>query len=150
MGTAFAAILTILRTWLQFTHNKRLYTNDILICGAAILHIVLSITIHCMSPIVYEAFKGLTSVVVLSTLPQAQMTTFLKYQFAVLYLIWTALWTVKLAMLSFYWRLFISVKTNAKVFWWIMCGVTIVTWVVCLLSQAFACSPPSESFNLRE
>jgi len=103
-----------------------------------------------MVPVITETFSGSRDTADFSSLPGAQATKFLKYQFAVLYLIWTALWTVKLAMLSFFWRLFTSVKTNAGVFWWIMCGITIVTWIASLLLQAFASSPPSKSFDMGE
>ncbi len=145
-----AACLTTLRTWLQYSHNKRLYTNDFLICFAIVLHVILSITVHFMVPVIYETFSGLRNNATVTSLPGAQFTKFLKYQFTVLYLIWTALWTVKLAMLSFFWRLFTSVQTNVRVFWWIMCGITIATWIVSLFLQAFACSPPSKSFNMGE
>lgn len=111
---------------------------------------VLSITVQCMVPVITKTFGGLRDTTVLSSLPRAQSTKFLKYQFAILYLIVTALWTVKLAMLSFFWRLFTSVETNARIFWWIMCGITILTWIVSLLLQAFAVSPPSKSFDMGE
>ena len=147
-----AAFFTILRTWLQHSHNKRLYTNDYLICLALMLHVVLTITVQCMAPVVDETFQNLTGsgngTVTVSSLPLASSAKFLKYQFATLYLVWTALWTVKLASLSFFWRLFTSVQTNARLFWRIMCGITVITWIVCLLLQGFACLPLLETFRL--
>ena len=138
----------MLRTWLQTRHNKRLHTNDVLICLAAMLHVALSITITCMAPVVYDTLDAILHMSTLATWPKALFAVYLKYQFAALYLIWTALWTIKLAMLSFFWRLFTSVKTKARLFWWCMCGVTVMTWILCIVLQAFACSPPSQSFNI--
>ena len=111
---------------------------------------MLSITITCTAPLIYKTFNEFSGSVLSGRTSPALFNQYLKYQFAVLYLIWTALWTVKLAILSFFWRLFVSVKTNARIFWWFMCGITITTWIVSLILQAVACSPPSSSFDIGE
>lgn len=73
---------------------------------------------------------------------------YLRLQFAVTYVFWSALWSVKLALLTFFWRLFESVRTHVRPFWWVMCGITVATWTISLFLQGFACKPASSFFKL--
>ena len=75
---------------------------------------------------------------------------YLRLQFAVTYVFWSALWSVKLALLTFFWRLFDSVRTQVRPFWWVMCSVTIATWTISLFLQGFACKPAGSFFKLGE
>ena len=137
---------TILRTWLQYSHNRRLFANDILIFLALTFHVVLSILYQFMCPPMYE----IVAVGVKSQIPNALFASYfvryLKFQFAVTYMYWTSLWLVKLALLSFFWRLYESVRTNVRVFVGIMCSITIATWIISLFLQGFACSPSTKFF----
>ena len=148
VATGFAAILTALRSWLQFRHNGRWYANDYLLGVALILHVALSVIISCAAPSLYH---GLGAVAASATLNEAAVgllqPSFLKYQFSALLLLWTALWTVKIAMLSFYWRLFNVVKTKARILWWIISGITIGSYLVSIVLQIVACDPPSQLFS---
>ena len=146
--TGLAALFTALRSWLQFRHNKRWFANDYLLGVALILHLALSTTITVMTPNLYNGLYGILRAdeLDLTTIDFLQ-PIYLKYQFAALIQLWTTLWTVKIAMLSFYWRLFTSVRTKARIFWWIIFGITIATWVVSVVLQTVACDPPSQPFN---
>lgn len=74
----------------------------------------------------------------------------LRLQFASINMFWFGLWLVKLAVLAFFWRLFDSVRTNARIFWWIMIGVTIATWIISVLHNAFSCQPLGSFFEFGE
>ena len=147
-GTGLAALFTALRSWLQFRHNNRWFANDYLLAAALVLHLALSVTITCLTPILY---KGLNGILIAGSLNLAAVDflqpIYLKYQFAALLQTWTALWMVKMAILSFYWRLFKSVRTKARIFWWIIFGITIATWIISIVLQVVACDPPSQTFS---
>lgn len=148
VGTALAAIFTVARTRLQYSHNRRLYINDYLICLALIFQLILSVLYQVMSPPMYgleAAMYGLEQVTT-SNIPRFEY--YLRLQFAVTYVFWSALWSVKLALLTFFWRLFESVRTQVRPFWWFMCSITIVTWTISLFLQGFACKPASSFFKL--
>ena len=74
--------------------------------------------------------------------------TFLPYQFALLLLLWTTLWAVKFSLLIFFWRLFDSVHTKARIFWYVMIVVTASTYIVTIFIQLFACGSPQNFFTL--
>lgn len=73
---------------------------------------------------------------------------FLKLQYAADLLLWTTLWSVKFSLLFFFWRLFDSVNSSMRLFWWIMCGVTASTWITSVVLQEFACDPIGDFFTL--
>lgn len=86
----------------------------------------------------------------LETTKPSQLPTFeynLRLIFTITIIWWLGLWLVKLAVLAFYWRLFDSVRTHARLFWWFMIGVTISTFAVSVFLQAFACKPLGSFFH---
>ena len=72
---------------------------------------------------------------------------YLRLQFALTTLSWTTLRLVKLSLLIFFWRLFDSVRTHARLFWWIMCGITVATYIVSMFLQGFNCLPLGSFFT---
>ncbi|OKO94407.1 hypothetical protein PENSUB_11674 [Penicillium subrubescens] len=73
---------------------------------------------------------------------------FLKLQYAADILLWTTLWSVKFSLLFFFWKLFESVNSSMRLFWWVMCGVTASTWIISVVLQEFACDPIRDFFTL--
>ena len=146
-GTMLAASLTVLRTLLQYKHNERLYLNDYLITLALLFQLALSILYTVFAPLMYE-------VVAIAAFGARQTTSFghhhvqyVKFSFAADALFLAAAWTVKLAMLAFFWRLLKSVRTKARVLWWVMSSFTIATWIVSACMQNLACVPLNETFT---
>ena len=148
IGTALAAIFTAARTRLQYLHNRRLYINDYLICLALVFHLILSILYQVMSPPMYSLVAAMEGLEQITASNLTRFKYYLPLQFAVTYVFWSALWSVKLALLTFFWRLFESVRTHVRPFWWVMCGVTIATWIISLFLQGFACKPVGSFFKL--
>ena len=148
IGTVLAAIFTAARTRLQYLHNRRLYINDYLICLALIFQLVLSILYQIMSPPMYSLVAAMDGLEQITAANIIRFEYYLRLQFAVTYIFWSALWSVKLALLTFFWRLFDSVRTHVRPFWWVMCAVTIATWTISLFLQGFACKPAGSFFKL--
>lgn len=148
IGTGLAAMFTAARTWLQYLHNRRLYINDYLIGLALFFHLVLSILYQVMSPSMYSVVAAMDGLEQITASNIIRFDHYLRLQFAVTYVFWSALWSVKLALLTFFWRLFDSVRTHVRPFWWVMCSVTISTWTISLVLQGFACKPAGSFFKM--
>ena len=147
LGTVLAAFLTALRTWLQYKHNGTLYLNDYLITLAFLFQLALSILYTVFAPLMYE----IVAVAAFGAVPTPSFARhhvqYLKFSFAADAIFLTAVWTVKLAILAFFWRLLKSVRTKARVFWWVMSSFTVATWIVSFFMQNLACVPLNETFT---
>lgn len=148
IGLVLAIIMVVIRTHVQYKASKRLFTNDYFIFFAIMCHIATAIVYQLAIPPMYE----LTYVGAGVELPTEgfmdRASLFLKLQYAADILVWTTLWSVKFSLLFFFWRLFDSVNSPMRVFWWIMCGVTASTWITSIVLQEFACDPISNFFTL--
>ncbi|KAJ5279395.1 hypothetical protein N7478_004767 [Penicillium angulare] len=140
--------MVVIRTHVQYKSSKRLFMNDYWIFFAIICHLATAIVYQVALDPMYELSyigAGLKS-------PTAgfmdRASLFLKLQYAADLLLWTTLWAVKFSLLFFFWRLFDSVNSSMRVFWWIMCGVTASTWITSIVLQEFACDPISDFFTL--
>ncbi|MDI1485583.1 MAG: hypothetical protein OHK93_000721 [Ramalina farinacea] len=147
VGTFLAACFTAIRTWLQYSHNRRFYINDYFILCALLVHVVLSILYQLNAPPMYELEPIVNGFKTVDPLRLHYYDYYLRLQFALTILSWTTLWLVKLSLLTFFWRLFDSVRTHARLFWWVMCGITAATYIVSVFLQGFACLPLGSFFK---
>ncbi|ETN43287.1 uncharacterized protein HMPREF1541_02446 [Cyphellophora europaea CBS 101466] len=140
-----------LRTWVQYRNSKRLFSNDWLIFAAIVCHAGAVAVCQLAIPYMYD-IERLKLVLEAGGTPSTQMVasaqTFLQFQFALLLLLWTTLWLVKFSLLIFFWRLFESVHTKVRIFWYIMLAVTASTYIVTIFVQLFACGSPQNFFKL--
>lgn len=146
LGVAVGAALTPLRTWYQYGKNRKLYANDYLILSAFIVHLATASVNQVMISPLYElelVTAGLKTPAV-DFIEQANF--FLRLQFAADLLLWTTTWLIKFSLLSFFWRLFDSVQSPMRIFWWIMCFLTAATFICAVVLQMFACDPLSKFF----
>ncbi|KAJ5384947.1 hypothetical protein N7517_002858 [Penicillium concentricum] len=148
IGVALSFIFIVIRTYVQYQNSKQLFLNDYWIFLAMVCHLASAIVYQfAMSPMYEVAYIGAR----LKT-PTAgfmdRASLYLKLQYAADLLIWTTLWSVKFSLLFFFWRLFDSVNSSIKMFWWIMCGITASTWIISVVMQEFACDPISNFFTL--
>ncbi|KAF3398193.1 hypothetical protein F1880_005673 [Penicillium rolfsii] len=148
IGVVLALVFVIIRTHTQYRTNKRLFINDYWIFFAILCHIATAIVYQIATPPMYE----LTYIGSGLRLPTEgfmdRASLFLKLQYAADILVWTTLWSVKFSLLFFFWKLFESVNSSMRLFWWVMCGVTASTWIVSVVLQEFACDPISDFFTL--
>jgi hypothetical protein len=140
-----------LRTWVQFRNTNKFYSNDFLIIFATTCHVLSAVIYQLAVPTMYrlEQEKG---VMALGGSPQEDfpetVNLYLRYHFCLLILLWVTLWAVKFSLLLFFWRMFDSIQTRARIFWWIMCALTASTFIVALFIQLFACDTPGNLFKL--
>lgn len=112
-----------------------------------LVHIVLSILYQLNAPPMYELEPIVNGFQTPEPSRLHYYDYYLRLQFALTTLSWTTLWLVKLSLLTFFWRLFDSVRTHARLFWWVMCGITIATYIVSMFLQGFACLPLGSFFT---
>lgn len=106
--------------------------------------IITAILYQVAIPLMYElAYAGPTTAGFME-----RASLFLQLQFAIDIMLWTTLWSVKFALLFFFWRLFDSVQTYMKIFWWIMCAITASTWIISIVLQQSACDPIKDFFTI--
>lgn len=150
VGVVLSAGFTALRTFYQYRSNRTFYSNDYLILLAMLFHLLSAAVYQVALPPMYElALVGAGILPVTENFaPNANF--FLRLQFAVDYLLWTTTWLVKFSLLLFFWRLFDSVQSPMRIFWWIMCGITAATYITTLVIQLFACDPISNFFIIGE
>lgn len=148
MGVAASVGFVILRTKIQYSSAKRFYLNDYFIFAALVLHLVSAILYQYAIPPMYQLVEvGMGLRQITADFPSSA-AFFLKLQFAVDFTMWTTLWLVKFSLLYFFWRLFDSVQTPMRIFWWIMTFVTASTLIVAVVLQCHACDPLSNFFKL--
>lgn len=135
-------------TRLQYLHNRRLYINDYLICLALIFQLTLSILYQIMSPPMYSLEAAMHDLEPVTASNILRFDYYLRLQFVATYVFWSALWSVKLTLLTFFWRMFESVRSHSRPFWWVMCSTIVATWTMSLFLQGFACKPISSLFKL--
>ncbi|KAJ5960015.1 uncharacterized protein N7479_007165 [Penicillium vulpinum] len=148
IGVALSFVFIVIRTYVQYQKSKKLFLNDHFIFLAMFCHLATAIVYQIAIPPMYEvAYIGAR----LKAPTEGFMdraSVFLKLQYAADILLWTALWAVKFSLLFFFWRLFDSVNSSMRIFWWIMCGITASTWIISVVMQEFACDPISNYFIL--
>ncbi|BCS18731.1 uncharacterized protein APUU_11559S [Aspergillus puulaauensis] len=148
IGIILSIIFVAIRTHVQYRYSGRFFVNDYWIFFAIVCHLATAIVYQIAIPPMYEVqtFDPETQAMDAAFMDRASL--FLRLQFAVDFLLWTTLWTVKFSLLSFFWRLFDSVRSPMKVFWWTMCAVTASTWVTLVVLQNLACDPIRNFFTL--
>lgn len=148
IGIILSIIFVAIRTHVQYRYSGRFFVNDYWIFFALVCHLATAIVYQIAIPPMYEVqtFDPESQTMDAAFMDRASL--FLRLQFAVDFLLWTTLWTVKFSLLSFFWRLFDSVRSPMKVFWWTMCAVTASTWVTLVVLQNLACDPIRNFFTL--
>ncbi|KAL2844802.1 hypothetical protein BJY01DRAFT_263773 [Aspergillus pseudoustus] len=148
VGIVLSIIFVALRTQVQFHNTGRFFINDYWIFFAIVCHIATAIVYQIAIPPMYDVqyFDYATQPMDAAFMGRASL--FLRLQFALDFLLWTTLWAVKFSLLFFFWRLFDSVRTPVRVFWWTMCAITASTWITLVVLQNFACDPIKNFFTL--
>ena len=148
IGVALSFIFVAIRTHAQYQHSKRLFINDYWIFFALICHLATAAVYQVAIPPMYEVMNVSAGLEPLREGFMERGTLFLELQYAADILLWTTLWSVKFSLLFFFWRLFDSVHSPMKLFWWMMCAITAATWTISVVLQEFACDPIKSFFIL--
>jgi hypothetical protein len=146
LGIVLASSFVSLRTFYQYRCNRRFYINDYLILFAMFCHTLTGIIYQIAIPPMFQLELVGAGIIEIPADFVKNANFFLRLQFALDLLLWTTLWSIKFSLLSFFWRLFDSIETHLKIFWWVMCCLTASTYATSVVLQHFACDPISNFF----
>lgn len=146
IGVALSCTFVAIRTHAQYRNSRRLFINDYCIFFALVCHVATAIVYQIAIPPMYDVISVSAGLKPMGSTFMQRGAFFLKLQYAADILLWTTLWSVKFSLLFFFWRLFDSVHSPMKLFWWIMCGITASTWITSVILQEFACDPIGDFF----
>lgn len=146
-GIALAAIFTIIKTAIRLHISNRLFIDDLLVYIALTILIVLGVLYTLVNDTIFEII--LVGMGEMPPTPEfyARMTFFLKVQFAIIVLFWTALWAVKFSFLMYYKKLFIGLPGNMQKCWWAVSIFALCAYIGCWITQLTSCEPMSTYFN---
>ena len=75
----------------------------------------------------------------------AQTEHYLRFQFPIVILFWTVLWSVKAAFLALYWRLFRDLPLYRR-FWMALAVFTFLAYGGCITTLSLSCGPDVRNF----
>ncbi|KAL2194025.1 hypothetical protein P885DRAFT_63335 [Corynascus similis CBS 632.67] len=75
----------------------------------------------------------------------SQTQTYLRFQFPIVILFWTVLWSVKGAFLALYWRLFRDLTWYRRA-WFVLAVFTVLAYGGCVTTLALSCGPDVGNF----
>lgn len=148
VGVGLSGLFVAIRTHVQYRKTRKLFINDHCIFFAMLCHLATAVVYQPAIPLMYEVqyFDYRTQAPTPRFMADASL--FLRLQFALDILLWTTLWAVKFSLLFFFWRLFDSVDTPMRTFWWAMCAITASSWITLVVLQNLACDPLRDFFVL--
>ena len=148
-SVALAGIFVIARTFLRITRIKGLGLEDFCIYFAYLMFVLNAVLQTLQVPSLYgidRAHAGLQPAVALLTSNGDQ---YIKYEFCILGLFWTVLWSVKACWLAMYWRLFNGLQLYRG--WWKAVALFVfATYAGCWVASALVCHPVSAFFHFGE
>ncbi|MCJ1244399.1 hypothetical protein MMC30_001597 [Trapelia coarctata] len=147
VGIALATIFTIIKTTIRLHISNRLFADDVLVYIALTILIVLGVLYTLVNDTIFEII--LVGMGKMPPTPEfyVRMTFFLKVQFAIIVLFWTALWAVKFSFLVYYKKLFIGLPGNMQKCWWAVSIFALCAYIGCWITQLTSCEPMSTYFN---
>jgi len=145
--TAIATIFVILRTAIRFYVNRSV-SIDIACVYVALAILISTAGIYTkITPIMFE----LDLVSSLEEAPavgfEERADLFLRCQFALIVLFWTAVWAVKFSILMFYRDLFDRLPRQRR-YWWFVFGYVGFSYMACWATQLASCWPISTYFSI--
>ncbi|KAK3900427.1 hypothetical protein C8A05DRAFT_17265 [Staphylotrichum tortipilum] len=145
-----AALLVLLRTAIRLRspNSRHLVPFEdcwILLALTSLLALCILETIQL--PSLYYITGILSGVIPITSAEViiAQTEHYLRFQFPIVILFWTVLWSVKAAFLALYWRLFRDLP-RYRGFWLALAVFTFLAYVGCVITLSLSCGPDVRNF----
>lgn len=141
-----AGMFVAARTVIRITRTERLDWDDYWIYIAYTLMIVSVILQTLQTPSLYYIVRAFSGLVPLDEEYMEEGNLYARYEFVIMGLFWTVLWSVKASFLALYWRLFQGLGQYKK--WWKGVAVfTFLTYLGCWMMSLNVCHPPALYFK---
>ncbi|KAK1750371.1 hypothetical protein QBC47DRAFT_310085 [Echria macrotheca] len=142
-----ASLLVTLRTVTRFRFTIRRLTGEdywIFAALAALLTLCILETIQLSS--LYYITAVLAGAIPLSAQLIEYTEDYLKYEFAIIILFWSVLWSVKASFLALYFKLFRELAIYRRV-WYFLATFTFLAYAGCLITLCLSCGHISNFFK---
>ncbi|KAF9887200.1 hypothetical protein FE257_010454 [Aspergillus nanangensis] len=142
IGVGLGVIFAAIRMFIRIKRMGRLLADDYFVLFALAVLITNAVLMTLQGPSMYY-----TALNPMGPDIAYHGTTYVRYEFAIIGLFWTVLWSIKGSFLALYWMI-IGVLPRYR---WVWIGVTtftIASYIVCWLLSALNCHPASNYFVL--
>lgn len=140
-GTFVAA-----RTAIRTTKTERLGWDDYWIYFAYVVLIINVILQTLQAPHLYYLVRANSGLVPVGAEFFVHGDRYDRYEFVIIGLFWTVLWSVKASFLALYWKLFRGLGQYKK--WWVGVAVfSFLAYVGCWIASVNVCHPPALYFK---
>lgn len=144
-----AAIFVVLRTGIRFKVADRLTPEDYWMFLALATLLTLCILETIQLPSLYYLTAVTSGKISFSMDVVGQTEDYLLYEFPIVILFWTVLWSVKAAFLALYRKLFRDLPVYRRL-WYVLVAVTLVAYGGCIVSLATSCGKIGNFFKFAQ
>ncbi|KAI7677075.1 hypothetical protein KC319_g4094 [Hortaea werneckii] len=136
VGFVLAASLVGLRLYVRINENRTLQSDDYCLITALVLLLVNAVLQTLQTQSLYYVVKNRAGQVPGGQQLVDQGNDYVRYQFTIIGLFWTVLWSVKASFLALYSRFFRS-KPRYRRAWWCTVVFTALAYVGCWIASAW-------------
>lgn len=146
VGVGVAAVLVGLRLYARLREARRFFTDDYWMIAALVVLTVNAILQTLQTESLYYILYVSVGRLPVDEELVRQGNTYVRYEFAIIGLMWTILWCVKASFLALFWRLFDGLPSYRRL-WWMVVVFSFFAYVgcwigmLCLLFAFFLCIP---------
>ncbi len=142
---SIAFLLVVLRTYVRARAATRPTGDDIWIFIALAALLTLCILETIQLPSLYYITAVLGGSIPLSADLIAHTEHYLRFQFPIIILFWSVLWSVKAGFLALYYKLFRDLRGYRRA-WYIMATFTFLAYGGCIVTLSLSCGPDVRNF----
>jgi hypothetical protein len=146
---SIAFLLVILRTAIRFKFMARLTMEDYWIFLALATLLTSCILQTIQLPSLYYMLAIIAGVIPVSTELISAAEDYLRFEFAIMVLFWTILWSVKASFLTLYLKLFRELPMYRRA-WYILTAFTFCAYAGCWITLSTSCHPISNFFKFEQ
>ena len=144
--TTIALVFVVLRTVIHFLVHRRVSIDIICVWIALAFLIAIAGIYTKITPTLFEVDRVTSGAERISPAVLDRANLFLRCQFALILLFWTAVWAVKFSILMFYKDLFYRLPRQNR-YWWIVFGYVALSYLACWGTQLASCWPIPTYFS---
>jgi hypothetical protein len=145
-GFALACGFVLLRCHVRISESRRLYSDDYWLLAALFFLGLNAILQTLQTPSLYYLIYASSGEAPAGQALIDQGNVYVRYQFVIILLFFTIIWSVKYSFLALYYRLFKGQSTYRRI-WWFVANFAALAYIGCWIASIWTCHPPSTYFD---
>jgi len=145
-GFSLACGFVLLRCHVRIKENRRLFSDDYWLLAALFFLAVNAILQTLQTPSLYYLIYASSGEAPAGKALMDEGNVYVRYQFAIILIFFTIIWSVKYSFLALYYRLFKGL-TMYRGIWWVVVNFAALAYVGCWFASIWTCHPPSTYFD---